>query len=486
VNTPRDARGNITGVSATVNGVSTPLLSNMTYRADGLLTSQTVGNGLGDRRLYNVAGRLTTQPLGAADTRVYDYDNNGNLTRKQTLPEVATYGYDVLNQLTNDNDPTPEALTYATNGNRKTRAGQSYLYLANSNRLTRVAGASVVDDNAGNIKTHPLTGHTYTYTDAGQLNLVYQGSALAAVYLYTPQGLRTLKFDGTAITLYHYDDAGHLLQETTNTGTLIRAYVWADDLPVAQITNTPTGETLVYLHTDPLHTPRLATDPTGKVVWRWEGNAFGDTPPNEDVDGNGIRTTVNLRFAGQYYDKETGLHYNWHRYYDPRLGRYITSDPIGLEGGLNTYTYVYNNPLRFVDPMGLFCLGSGCHDSPLHQPPVNPPNTGAGSGSGGGNVIPFPGNPSRPGTQFFPGPGSGNSSNDECTFTGKALVSRRTSGYGYTVSCQMKCPKGCDAPGIRYFIIDWPMRVDNSSPSTFTLMCPASVPSSWTDSRPFR
>jgi RHS repeat-associated protein len=355
VNTPRDARGNITGVSATVNGVSTPLLSAMTFRADGLLTSQTVGNGLGDRRLYNVAGRLTTQSLGAADTRVYDYDNNGNLTRKQTLPEVATYGYDVLNQLTNDNDPTPEALTYATtsNGNRQTRAGQSYLYLANSNRLTRVAGASVVDDNAGNIKTHPLTGHTYTYTDAGQLNLVYQGSTLAAVYLYNPQGLRTLKFDGQGIVLFHYDDTGHLLQETDNAGTLIRAYVWADDLPIAQITNTPTGETLVYLHTDPLHTPRLATDPTGKVVWRWEGNAFGDTDPQEDPDGDGIKTTINLRYPGQYYDRETGLHYNWHRYYDPRLGRYITSDPIGLIGGLNTYAYVANNPLRFVDPTGL-------------------------------------------------------------------------------------------------------------------------------------
>jgi RHS repeat-associated protein len=63
-----------------------------------------------------------------------------------------------------------------------------------------------------------------------------------------------------------------------------------------------------------------------------------------------------LRFPGQYYDSETGLHYNGFRYYDPQSGRYLTSDPIGLDGGLNAYLYANANPLLFIDPDGLFGL----------------------------------------------------------------------------------------------------------------------------------
>ena len=103
------------------------------------------------------------------------------------------------------------------------------------------------------------------------------------------------------------------------------------------------------VHADHLNTPRLATNAQGQKVWGWEGTAFGDTQPTGTV-------TINLRFPGQYYDAESGLHYNWNRYYDPKLGRYVTSDPIGLMGGLNTYAYVENNPLRWTDPFGL-CKG---------------------------------------------------------------------------------------------------------------------------------
>jgi len=107
------------------------------------------------------------------------------------------------------------------------------------------------------------------------------------------------------------------------------------------------------VHTDQLDTPRAISDPQGVTVWRWEGEPFGVTLADEDPDGDGVKFVFNGRFSGQYYDDETGLYYNYHRYYDPATGRYITSDPIGLAGGLNTYIYVTENPLAFVDRVGL-------------------------------------------------------------------------------------------------------------------------------------
>ena len=90
------------------------------------------------------------------------------------------------------------------------------------------------------------------------------------------------------------------------------------------ITKDPTTgtETVTYLHTDYDDTPRMATNQSGTILWRWEG-VFGDTLPSP----NGVDVT--LRYPGQTYDSETGLFYNWNRYYDPGTGRYVSSDPMG-------------------------------------------------------------------------------------------------------------------------------------------------------------
>ncbi len=112
------------------------------------------------------------------------------------------------------------------------------------------------------------------------------------------------------------------------------------------------AEAIYYLHTDHLNTPQRIPNAQQQVIWQWQGGAFGDGKEIADPDGDG----------------ETGLNYNYYQDYDRQLGRYVQSDPIGLEGGLNTYVYVNSNPLKCIDPTGespltgsgLPCFGLGC------------------------------------------------------------------------------------------------------------------------------
>jgi RHS repeat-associated protein len=110
---------------------------------------------------------------------------------------------------------------------------------------------------------------------------------------------------------------------------------------------------IYFIHVDHLNTPRLAANAAGQTVWLWhQGEPFGNNVPDENPSGLGA-FDLPLRFAGQRYDAETGLHYNYFRDYNPSLGIYRQSDLIGLRGGLNTYAYAYNNPLSWWDPFGL-------------------------------------------------------------------------------------------------------------------------------------
>jgi RHS repeat-associated protein len=109
-----------------------------------------------------------------------------------------------------------------------------------------------------------------------------------------------------------------------------------------------------YIHADQLDTPREITDTGGNVVWQWDNiDPFGNNVPNENPSGLGT-FRFDLRFPGQVADRETNTFYNTYRdAYDPALDRYTQSDPIGLAGGINTYTYVLGNPISRIDPTGL-------------------------------------------------------------------------------------------------------------------------------------
>jgi RHS repeat-associated protein len=164
-----------------------------------------------------------------------------------------------------------------------------------------------------------------------------------ADYTYNAGGERMIK-ENTSDRIFHYDLDGRLIAETDGLGNLVKGYIWLHGQPFAQF---DTGGAVYYYHNDHLATPQRMTDSSGTVVWAADYLPFGQADVIVDTVGN------DLRFAGQYYDSETGLHYNYHRYYDPKLGRYLRADPIGLAGGINPYIYSLNNPVNLIDPWGL-------------------------------------------------------------------------------------------------------------------------------------
>ncbi|MES2535739.1 MAG: Ig-like domain-containing protein [Pseudomonadota bacterium] len=136
--------------------------------------------------------------------------------------------------------------------------------------------------------------------------------------------------------------------------------VAVSDPVTVTVTAMPAAAQVYYIDSDHLNTPRVITDATNNIVWQWDNSdPFGGNLPEEDPGNTGRRLEFNLRFPGQYFDRETNLHYNYFRTYDPSAGRYVEPDPIGLAGGLNTYAYVGGNPASYIDPLGLKGLMPG-------------------------------------------------------------------------------------------------------------------------------
>jgi RHS repeat-associated protein len=330
----RDSLGRVAAVAS----AGSTLVSGRTYRADGLVSGQTFGNGLVDARTYDTLGKLSAWTLGSVDARTYGFDANGNITSITASGFGSTYGYDWLDRLISE---PAQSFTYDPNGNRTTDGAGGYSYLANSNQLTVSPQGVVSLDAAGN--TTSSSGLTFGFNQAGKLVTASSGGAPIGQYGYDYLQRRVSKLAGGSTTLFHYGLDGQLLAESTPAGAVIREYVNEGLAPLAQIS----GGVITYLHADHLGTPRIGTNSVKGVVWKWDGNAFGESTPSVQT------VTVNRRFPGQFFDAETNLVQNWHRTYDPKHGRYLESDPIGVRGGVNTYGYVKGNPLSRTDPLGL-------------------------------------------------------------------------------------------------------------------------------------
>ncbi len=352
-----------------VNGAV--LMQNIVYRPFGEPESWSWGNSQVYSRSFDLDGRLTQHPLGS-ETQALTYDAASRIINTTNTNTVynRTYEYDANDRLIRQTDNTTTKLWgYDANSNRTSEQSGATVYPytvdANSNRLLSVAGPvakTYTYDAAGNPQGDGTT--TFTWNAAGRLvQTTISGNTYQ--YQHNGSGERVKKGLGSnSHTFFMFGPGGQLIgdylenQATPQTGDwlLQQETVWLGNIPVAVLKQaSPTDPMVFYMiHADHLNTPRVITNATGTPIWTWRNlNAFGDNTPNEDPDGDSNLFTYNLRFAGQYFDTETNLHYNYFRDYEPATGRYLSSDPIGLAGGLNIYGYVLQNPLAYIDPTGL-------------------------------------------------------------------------------------------------------------------------------------
>ncbi len=217
------------------------------------------------------------------------------------------------------------------------------------------------------------------------------GNERLASYRYNYRGERIEKHSAAGTRYFLYQDR-KLTAELDGKGRVRRQYVYLGDEPVALLDQeehaaTPAieldgldraardlavvwrewtggGARLAYLHNNHLGATEVVTDQRGAVIWRARYQPFGRPVVLQQRAG----FEFDLRLPGQIEDRETGLFYNDHRYYDPDGGRYISPDPLGLRGGINSYAYAAGNPLRFIDPSGLLLFafdGTNNSDPPM-------------------------------------------------------------------------------------------------------------------------
>ncbi|AZR23794.1 RHS repeat protein [Xanthomonas vasicola] len=363
----RNAQGQTTQVGVTQAGGSRQvLLGNATYYPFGPAAGWTYGNGRTLARQYD----LDYRPQAIQDTRPggldvgFGFDPAGNLTALtpagNTTPEISL-GYDTLGRLTGLKDGSTGTLidgySYDATGNRLSAkvgtATQTYTYPTDSHRLSAVAGVARTYDATGNTTAIGGTARQYTYDTTGRMTQARRAGAVTMNYRYNGKGEQVRRFLGTTNTYTLYDEAGHWLGDYDSNGAPKQQAIWLDDLPVGLLAN---ANKLHYIEPDHLGSPRVVIDPTRDVpVWTWslKGEAFGNTAPNQDPDGDGAALVLDMRFPGQRFDAASGLNQNYFRDYEATTGRYGQSDPLGLQGGISTHGYALGSPLSLTDPLGL-------------------------------------------------------------------------------------------------------------------------------------
>ena len=388
----RDGTGRITGVttkkdsgSSTVTVASSIVMQPLT----NLVTSLTYGNALAESRTYTLDHEITQIEVLDGGTalidRTYARTDDLNITGISdavTPPDSQTLGYTPANRLNAASGAYGTfAWTYDGVGNRTAQdhtpiggslTSESCTFPGTSNRLSSIIVGSTTTrsftyDGAGNILTDTRSGtpYIYTYNARNRLATVTSG---ALIWGYAYNGLeqlvqRELTNAGPDLTHFVHDRFGNVIAESDGTGPsgTTHEYIWLPeaeiaptfgaraqvDRPLAVVDGVGTMSPVLHLvHVDHLHRPIMMTDGTKASVWSATWQPWGGV---HAITGS---VSLNARFPGQWFQLEAGLHYNWHRHYDPTLGRFTQPDPIGFVDGPSVYGYARGGPQNYVDPDG--------------------------------------------------------------------------------------------------------------------------------------
>ena len=336
-------------------------------RAQGALESQYEYDLMGRMLRHRAIKDSAQQVLG----RRYDYDVTGKLATIADFRSGETkYVYDPADRLVGVAGLTPESFVHDPAGNLIGPHGESGLI--KGDRLLMISDRHFTYDAAGNlVEERRGTAQSiltrYGYDSDNRLARVETSRGIT-IYAYDPFGRRVAKRSKNEDIRFTYDGL-RLLTERSPAAS--KTYLFESDLfrPLARIDRIGQEKQgqIYFYQLDRLGTPQEMTDVRGNVVWSGRYRAYGSLAlaEVEEVDNC-------LRFQGQYFDAETGFHYNLNRYYDPTSGRFINQDPIGLRGGENAYLYV-RNPTNWIDPLGFTCKempGRGYHNETSSSKPV--------------------------------------------------------------------------------------------------------------------
>ncbi|PXF62562.1 RHS repeat-associated core domain-containing protein [Kangiella spongicola] len=358
-----DNKGQISQVSYNDGASTINVVSDIKYLPFGPTKEYQYGNGIYRFIDYDVSFRPTRIYSHPVQDLSYTYDNNNNITKIQNSKissNTQTYTYDSLNRLKTANSASKGNYSYYYDsvGNRTKHykngvLQKTYSYSSTSNQLTQTTSGGLIApynyNSNGNLSA--TSNESFTYNSENRLSQ-YSKSGQTTQFKHNAMGQRTSKSSSYGTYHYLYDETGLLIAEHDSSSTVLKEYVYLHGKIIGVIKN----NVLYYVHNDHLGRAERISNGTQSTVWRASNYEF-DRVVEQDSIGN-----YNPGFPGQYFDQETGLYYNYFRDYDPSIGRYIQSDPIGQTGGINTYTYVNNMPTSYIDPLGLKISCAGLVD----------------------------------------------------------------------------------------------------------------------------